>query len=131
MEKGCYPPLAVCLCVCVCINPYDRKSAGNGGTSTAVFTFKFQQKYLLHSKQIYGIMKGGISYASEKEIGNVNIIHQTNIFVCGLLFKGMTIYANIIIFRMSGDWLCERVVRKLLQHVHVVSLQQEIRSGTP
>lgn len=95
-----------------------------------MFTFKFQQKYLLHSKQIYGIMKGGISYASEKEIGNVNIIHQTNIFVCGLLFKGMTIYANIIIFRMSGDWLCERVVRKLLQHVHVVSLQQEIRSGT-
>lgn len=42
----------VCFCVRVCLNPCGRKSAGNGGTSTAVFTFTFQQEYLLGSKQI-------------------------------------------------------------------------------
>ena len=42
--------------------------------------------------------KGGISYAPEKEIRNVNIMYQTNIFVCGLLFKGMRIYADITVF---------------------------------
>lgn len=42
--------------------------------------------------------KGGISYAPEKEIRNVNIMYQTNIFVCGLLFKGVRIYADITVF---------------------------------
>lgn len=38
----------------------------------------------------------------EEEIWNVNIIHRANIFVCGLLFKGMMMYANISGFRMFG-----------------------------
>lgn len=39
-------------CVRACLNPRGWKSAGNGGTSTAVFTFTFQQEYLIGSNQI-------------------------------------------------------------------------------
>lgn len=42
----------MCFCVRACLNPCGRKSAGNGGTSTAVFTFTFQQECFLGSKQI-------------------------------------------------------------------------------
>lgn len=82
--------MCACVCVCprvhACLNPRVRKSAGNGGTSTAVFTFTFQQEYLIGSNQIVSMCtEEGFHVALKKASWNVNIRDQTNIIDCGLL----------------------------------------------
>lgn len=104
------PPCTLCVCLCVHKSPWQEVSRKWRDFHSSVYFYISAKNIWLHSKQMN---KGGISYAAKREIRNVNIMYRTNIFVCGLLFKGMVMYANITAFRTFGRWLCAWVVKTL------------------
>lgn len=84
----------VCVCVCVCLyvhkSPWQEVSRKWRDFHSSVYFHISAKNIWLHSKQIDGIReKVEFHRALKNEQGNVNIMYQTNIFVCGSSFQGL------------------------------------------
>lgn len=92
MVKEHSPPCTPCVCVCLYVHksPWQEVSRKWRDFHSSVYFHISAKNIWLHSKQIDGIREKEESHrALKNEQGNVNIMYQTNIFVCGFSFQGL------------------------------------------